>query len=219
MSGSHPSLMRRVAAKLGLASDPWAIDARERASGYYDSMYAESEQYDRPYFRSHYYFLWTVIVDRIRRRRPAKVLEVGCGVGQFAEFLVAQGGVAYTGFDFSPQAIEKARAKRIDGARFEVGDALETDLFETVEHDRLVCTEVLEHVERDLDIVARIRPGTRCICTVPNFPYESHVRHFADAAEVEGRYGEAFDDLDVFTLEDPAHEGNRFFLLEGTKRA
>lgn len=218
MSSTTPSLMRRVAAKLGLAKNPWLVDEGEREAGYYDAMYAESAEYDRPFHASRYYFIWTVIVDRVRRVRPAKVLEVGCGVGQFARFLSEQGCATYTGFDFSAQAIEKAVAKGIDGFRFEVGDALETDLFDTVEYDTLVCTEVLEHVDRDQDIIARIRPGTRCICTVPNFPYESHVRHFENAAAVVARYGESFDEFDVFVLKDPSSADVKFFLFEGVKR-
>ena len=46
---------------------------------------------------------------------PARVLELGCGIGRNARYLTAQGMVV-TGVDFSPVAIERARA-RVAGDR------------------------------------------------------------------------------------------------------
>ena len=61
--------------------------------------------------------------------------------------------------------------------------------------------------------------GKRCLCTVPNFPYESHVRHFKDAAEVAARYGPFLDGLDVMEFRSPRDPADRFFLMDGIRNA
>ena len=45
----------------------------------------------------------------VRERSPRNALELGCGLGRFSRYVAAQ-GVRVTGVDFSPVAIEKARA-------------------------------------------------------------------------------------------------------------
>lgn len=55
-------------------------------------------------------------VKALATRYPAaKVLELGCGLGRFSQYLAEQGQVA-TGVDFSPVAIDKARC-RVAGKR------------------------------------------------------------------------------------------------------
>lgn len=54
-----------------------------------------------------------------------RVLDIGCGHGRLCRILGHFGFESYLGIDLSPEAIEQARAQRIEGARFEVGD-LET---------------------------------------------------------------------------------------------
>jgi 2-polyprenyl-3-methyl-5-hydroxy-6-metoxy-1,4-benzoquinol methylase len=83
------------------------------------------------------------------------VLEIGCGPGQLARFLCDRGLRSYTGFDFSPRAIEMARAQGT-GYPFTVDNALTTCLMLQPDYDLVICTEVLEHIEADLDIIDRI---------------------------------------------------------------
>src|SRR5262249_55953579 len=106
-------------------------------------------------------------------------------------FLLDQGVAAYAGLDFSREAIDLARRAAPRG-EFMIGDARSSGIYVEFDHDAVICTEVLEHIEDDLLVVSRFLPGKRCLGTVPNFPYESHVRHFRDAGEVASRYGPFF---------------------------
>jgi SAM-dependent methyltransferase len=54
-----------------------------------------------------------------------RVLDIGCGHGRLCRILAHFGVESYLGVDLSPEAIEQARARPVEGARFEVGD-LET---------------------------------------------------------------------------------------------
>jgi SAM-dependent methyltransferase len=69
------------------------------------------------------------IKDLVRQAHPGRALELGCGVGRFSRW-VAQQGVRVTGVDFSPVAVEKARARAAgDSAppEFVVGDVTRLD--------------------------------------------------------------------------------------------
>lgn len=168
----------------------------ERPADWYDEVFASSPKYQLPYQDSPYYFLWTVIADRLRRDGVKRVLEIGCGTGQLAAFLLDQTVETYAGIDFSAKAIEHARAL-VPSARFAVDDARTSNVYAAEPHEVLICTEVLEHITEDLDVVRRFRPGTRCLFSVPSYNSESHVRFFGDAAAVQDRYGRFFAALDI----------------------
>lgn len=210
------AMIRSIGKRFGLRRWDAEPPAGERDANYYDRYFAEDEGYRRPYYKSQYYPLWTVIADRVRRGGCRKVLEIGCGSGQLAALLLDQGVDQYVGLDFSAQAVDIARAAAPAG-RFVVGDARSTTIYDEFDCDVLICTEVLEHIEDDLTVIARFPAGKRCICSVPNFPYESHVRHFDDAAAVAARYGRFFDDPDVLTLVSPKAYSTRYFLLDGRR--
>lgn len=195
---------------------PVAEPGRELPPDYYDSAFQDPKTgFDVHYTQSRYYFLWTVIVDRIAR--DARVLEIGCGPGQFANLLTDRGVRSYRGFDFSPVAVRMA-SKRCPGLEFSVDNALTTDLLRRDDFDTVVCTEVLEHVETDLRILDRVPRGVVCHITVPNFPFRSHVRHFASAEEAANRYGPFLDHPRVDTfLENP--QGKKYFLLSGKRNS
>lgn len=209
--------LKKLMTHLGFERPSTVRDNGESPAGFYDACYRESEEYRKHYTASRYYFLWTVIVDRILHSGAKHVLEVGCGPGQLAHFLIEDGIKEYLGIDFSPVAIELALSKGLPRTRFEVADALETNIYKEFDYDVLVCTEVLEHVVDDLDIVARFIPGKRAICTVPNFPYKSHVRHFECDAQVAERYQAYFDDFTVRTFRGPRSGDERYFLFDGVR--
>lgn len=185
----------------------------EKGAEWYDASFENNAHWKQHYSLSQYYFLWTVIADRIVRDGHAIILEIGCGSGQLAGLLRDKGITDYHGFDFSSKRIIQAEAvcPQFD---FNVADAFKTDLFTTCDYTAVICTEFLEHVEHDIDVLVRIRPGTRFYGTVPNFPYLSHVRHFEDVAQVLARYEKCFQSLtvDTFLANDL---GKKFYLLDG----
>jgi SAM-dependent methyltransferase len=191
-------------------------DGSEQGPDWYDQSFDASEHWRSHYSESGYYFLWTVIADRILRAQADAVLDIGCGSGQLASLLRDKGIPRYLGLDFSPKRIAQAR-KVCPEFEFREVDVFATDILDTYDYDVVLSTEFLEHVERDLDVIAKVRSKKRFIGTVPNFPYVSHVRHFRDANEVSQRYQEYFTDFRVDTfLADP--HVRKFFLVEGIKR-
>lgn len=187
----------------------------EKDPEWYDEHFESAGHWRRHYTESHYFFLWSVIADRMLRAGVGSVLDVGCGPGQVAALLRDKGIQCHWGVDFSAKRIEQARTVCPDFT-FIVSDAFQADVFERLPYDAVLATEFLEHVERDLDLVRRVRPGARFHGTVPNFPYVSHVRHFAGVEEVRARYGGQFLDVrvDAF-LADP--RGKTYFVIEGVK--
>lgn len=184
---------------VGLSKCCRAVNGRERASEYYDGIYTVSEEYRKPYYESKYYFMWCVLVDRMRLNGSEVVLDVGCGPGQFACLLKERGVKDYVGLDFSAVTVSLA-LQACPEYKFVRADVFETDVFDRVPYDIVTCTEVLEHIEQDLDLVSRMRPGARVFGSVPSWSDPGHVRHFRTCAEVESRYGHMFTELKVDAL-------------------
>ena len=210
---SLPRIVSALGRRLGRSSGTHAEASGEKPASWYDAKYAHSPSRDIHYTQSMYYFLWSVIIDRLTS--DSSILEVGCGTGHFAHLLQDQGFTDYVGFDFSAEGIRVA-STRLPARRFHQADALTTPLLEGP-YNTLICTEVLEHIHDDLRVIERIRSGTRCLITVPNFPYVSHVRHFASKDEVSNRYGRFFDPCGVSWLLLKL-SGEGFFLLDGTRK-
>ena len=188
----------------------------EKDAKFYDTVAKYLDVYHQHYTESSYYFLWSVLADRMMHSQARSVLDIGCGTGQVAALLRDKGLERYHGFDFSQKRIELARQTCPEYA-FSHADAFQTDLFQSFDYDTVICMEFLEHVERDTDVLERIRPGSRFYGSVPNFPNIAHVRHFQTPKEVHTRYAPFFDDLQVDAfLRDT--KGITFFLMEGTKK-
>lgn len=185
----------------------------QKGAEWYDASFEASGDWSSHYTASEYYFLWTVIVDRIQRAGAKSILEIGCGPGQLARLLRDKTGCKYAGFDFSEKRVEYARKSNPD-LSFLHQDAFKTDLFTTCDYDTVVCTEFLEHVEGDTVVLDKIRKGSRFYGTVPNFPFTSHVRHFRDEDEVRSRYASHLRDLRIDRFLADA-KGKVFFLLDG----
>lgn len=187
------------------------MDFRERSAKWYDIIYGGAYDYLKHYTESRYYFLWSVVSDRMRGFY--RVLDLGCGTGQFASLLFDRGFKDYTGIDFSPVAIKTAR-KCCPGFKFVIRDLRDSTEFK--DYECVVALEFLEHIENDLGVVSQIKPGAHFLGTVPSFRCESHVRAFSNADKVARRYGEFFNDftVDTFLM---APNKLKFYLIEGVR--
>ena len=207
--------LKRATASPDAPSPPHWTYGAEQPPAFYDERFRNAKHWRRHYTASHYYPLWTVIADRLRRAGAVRVLDVGCGPGQVASLLRDQGLPAYVGLDFSPERVRRAREVCPEYA-FHVADVFETDLLANEAYDGVLVMEFLEHVERDLDVLARIRPGALVLATVPNFPAAGHVRFFERAEDVRARYAPLLARLEVHVHLENA-EGKTYFILEGVR--
>lgn len=192
---------------------------KERNASWYDRTFTKSIAYNSPYYQSHYYFIWCVIVDRLTRQRGREgrsILDIGCGPGQLAEFLRIKGIRSYTGIDLSPVAIEKAK-KFCPDFSFIAANALDSSIIDTTYYDTVVCLEFLEHVTEELQVLDRLHSGCEFFGTVPDFPFPSHVRYFSSSEEVRNRYSDFFDSFTVDEYVSTTGK-TRFFLMQGIKK-
>ena len=119
---------------------------QEQDSDYYDKYY-RSKRSRYKLEKAFWYPLWILAAEQIRLQGASRIVDVGCGAGPLARLLPAE--VSYTGYDFSPVAIERAR-KLFDGecdATFVLKDVHSFDGSEFESADAVVICELLEHIE------------------------------------------------------------------------
>lgn len=114
---------------------------------------------------------------RLERTRKAlacgpghDVLDLGCGPGNLLERL---SGRRVVGVDLSETLLGQARTRLGSRPGFELRRAAAEELpFPDASFDRIVCSEVLEHVISPGSVIAEIRrvarPGARVVLTLPN---------------------------------------------------
>ena len=121
-----------------------------------------------------------VAFDEVVAAKPRRVLEVGCGRGEFAERLL-QAGIEVVAVDQSPRMVELTAAR---GADARIGDVQELP-FAAAAFDAAVANFMLYHVPRlddALSELARIlRVGGRLIAAT------NGVRQLAELWELVGR--------------------------------
>ena len=206
-----PSILRQLRSFRG------PIKGEEQGAAFYDNSFANDDHWRRHYTESRYFPMWTVIADRICRSRVRSILDIGCGPGQVAQLLHDKGIEKYLGIDFSTERIKQAKTV-CPSCDFLAANVFETDLLSTHDYDGIVCLEFLEHVERDVQVLERLRPGVLFWGSVPNFGGKQHVRHFLSSTEVIRRYADHFDDFKV--NEHLANtDGTKYFLMEGVTKS
>ena len=208
-----PIVFRALKRLVSASRSSAAIEGRERGADFYDMTFDQADHWKSHYTASHYYPLWTIVADRMRRRK-AKILDIGCGPGQVACLMRdTPTVVSYCGLDFSEKRIQQARSVCPE-YEFLQADVFKTDKLETLDYDTAFTMEFLEHIEKDKEVLQRLKSGTFLLATVPNFPAPGHVRYFQNANEVHGRYASVVDSLSVDTIL-ANEQGKTFFLFEG----
>jgi SAM-dependent methyltransferase len=188
----------------------------EVSKSYYDDVYRHSKKYESEAGKSIYLPVWEAINDVIDHHGYMRIVDFGCGPGQFAEYILQHHQqIEYTGIDFSEVAISAAR-KRCPQAIFIEGDLLQSGIFLTWDYDIAILLEVLEHIEKDITLLEKIPRKTLIIASVPNFDAFGHVRIFKGVDDVKKRYEPVVSNLKI----KPIHigESSTIFLLVGRKR-
>ena len=121
-----------------------------------------------------------VAFDHVVGARPRRVIEVGCGRGEFAERLLDE-GIEVVAVDQSPRMVELTLARGVDAR---VGD-VQALSFDSQVFDAAVANFMLYHaseLDRALSELARVlQPGGRLVATT------NGVRQLAELWELVGR--------------------------------
>jgi SAM-dependent methyltransferase len=100
-----------------------------------------------------------------------RVLDAGCGVGYGSAMLAGAGAAEVVGIDVAAGAVEAASAAAPANATFAVADVHALP-FEDARFDLVVCFEVIEHVERQDEVIAELArvlaPGGVLAVSSPN---------------------------------------------------
>ena len=154
-------------------------------ANYYDYVYSVSEHYRGSYRRSSYLGLWSALASMMSTEW--RVVDLGCGPGQFAELLRDRGFYDYFGIDFSRTAIDAAREKFKKRGDFHFIPA-DLRTCPIPEADCYVMCEFLEHIEDDRKLLSRLPEGKKVIGSLPSFDCKGHVRFFGCEEDIRERY-------------------------------
>lgn len=191
-------------------------EGSETSSHYSDLIYSQSEEYRKPPAESVYYRSWQEIAARLGKNELKRVVDIGCGPGQFCEFLIqTMPGIHYTGLDFSAVAVAQAAA-RCPSAHFLKSDVLREDHLTQLGYDAVVASEVLEHIERDIDLIKRVTAGTYFVGSVPNFDSLGHVRFFTSMDAARDRYEPLLEDFSISSVD--LKGSSKLFIFSGRLR-
>lgn len=181
----------------------------EKDSKYYDSTYTSKELYAFDYKNSPYFTMWSQVIYLLRKQKNVQLLEMGCGAGQFANYLFHEGFNSYVGFDFSTEAIQMAR-KNNPKFNFFVGDVYDSSLYKKIDFEVAICLEVLEHLDKDKSVIKSLPFGREIIISIPDFDMESHVRWFRSFRQVKSRY---YRLINITSIVKVSH----WYVLKGTR--
>jgi len=144
-----------------------------------------------------------------RSRPPGRMLDLGCGRGQYTAEL-ARRGWEVVGVDNVPKAIEAARRKEIPGATFVVGDVTDLDVDELGTFDFFLDIGCFQHLDAGQrraagrGITALAKPAATLL--MMEFSRPTPIRSFAGGVVPE-EVEEALPGWDVLSVEDAETAG------------
>lgn len=150
----------------------------------YDDWHARHPTSDGPW-----HAMVTELIERHDLVRGKRVLEIGCGSGDYACALVERGARTVVAEDFSPVAIRQAAQRnRSQRVTFAV-DNIECIAHPDASFDVVVSCETIEHVPNPRHAVSELArvlaPGGWLLLTSPN--YLSPVGAYRAYCELRGR--------------------------------
>lgn len=171
---------------------------KELQADFYNKVYktgGKNKKYFKSYKDTAWLNIWLKICEIMKEHGSSKVLDLGCGSGQFAQCASDSGLLNYIGVDFSKEAIAVAKVNLKNSnmnTKFLTKDIYTFD-FNSIEYDCVVATEFLEHIERDIEVLNNIKSGTLIIATLPNKDSAGHVRYYSEEfsitkKKIEDRY-------------------------------
>jgi len=131
-----------------------------------------------------------MVMKEIKGYQYAKVLDVGCGITFFPEYLAAAWDKRVVRVDYDPRVVAHLRGNakhfRIFTDHMPVEHAAERGGDEAWnDFGAVLCISVLEHLDDPMqaikDMFALIRPGGKLVCTV-DFPVMSNLHESLNAA-------------------------------------
>ena len=181
-----------------------------------NNIYANKDRhYSKHYSKSPYLKVWEHTASYING--VDTVCDIGCGPGQLMELLLDKDVTGYTGIDISPVAISKAcdlLSKRKDAFKVSLVCTNILNGFTMPQADKYVLIEILEHLNEDKQLLAKIPKGKEVILSVPNYLGGSHVRKFDNVEQVKERYGSIVLPEEVVEMK---HGSGKIFVLKGIK--
>jgi SAM-dependent methyltransferase len=148
------------------------------------------------------------VADVCTQFAPRSIVDVGCGTGHLVAAILKRVGPSTeaVGIDYAGSAIDRAR-ELFPSTDWLVGDvyALPRDL--DGRFDLVLCTEVLEHLERPveaLEALGRLRaPDGRLVLTVPDGTLDDFEGHLNFWSEAEFRLTlERLGDVSIRRIDD-----------------
>jgi len=174
----------------------------------YDTGFLLSGIYKRHYSKALYCKVWSFVADCLKKED--KILDLGCGPGQFANMLFDRGFKNYVGIDFSTVAIEMAQ-KRVPFFTF-ITDDLNNVNFRKYAGFKFVSTECFEHVENDLQLLEKLPKGSDILFSVPNYMAKYHVRKFPNQKFIKKYYRSVLNVNKITTF--VVWKAGRIFVVE-----
>lgn len=157
----------------------------EKCKDFYNEVYETEHKYVDDYRSLPYYPVFQVVRGMITDIERPKILELGCGTGQFAKMLWDSNLRDYLGVDFSEKAIWVART--LSPQNFEIADIRNYHI--SNDKNTILFLEVLEHLSDDVSVVENVPVGVNVILSLPSFDDPGHVRIFKRREDVVDRYG------------------------------
>jgi SAM-dependent methyltransferase len=142
-------------------------------NGFYHSANYRKHTYDNPLHQWHLRVFLDRLYEMVEQVRPRTVLDAGCGEGFVVSFLKERDpSLQLTGTDLNADAIQYAREHFSDTADFRIGDIYDLP-FETDAFDLVICSEVLEHLDKPERALEELKRVSRehVLITVPLEPY------------------------------------------------